>query len=294
MIFYVIIIFLSDVTKISEHFLKIKFEFVPIILALEFLAFFVRSLRQGQFLKAIGIRIGLKENVKLFLSGYSMVITPGGAGELIKSQFLKKKFGEPRSKTFPIVILERYHDLVAIVIIILFTFLVIQKWQSLTLVVFTIILLISIFIIMRNSTLFTKLQQKLSKISFFNRFVPNLGYNDTFKILTSGKKMALGSIISIFSWSIETLVIYLGFIAAGFDFGFLETTQMFFTAALFGGITLLPGGVGATEGSLIGFLMEEGLEISQSTSLTIFVRLTTIWFATIVGFIAANLLLRKQ
>ena len=42
-----------------------------------------------------------------------MEVTPAGSGKLIKSYYLKKKFGYGISKSFPVFIIERFYDLLA-------------------------------------------------------------------------------------------------------------------------------------------------------------------------------------
>ena len=47
----------------------------------------------------------------------ALSIIPGRVGELIKSQILKTKFGIPRSKTAPIIILEQLYTLIGLIIV---------------------------------------------------------------------------------------------------------------------------------------------------------------------------------
>ena len=46
----------------------------------------------------------------IFISGFALGVTPGKVGELIKAQLLKNKFNIPRSKTAPLVIVERFFN----------------------------------------------------------------------------------------------------------------------------------------------------------------------------------------
>ena len=93
MIVYIGIIFYSDISKISATFFEIRYEFVGIILSLELISLMLRSYRQKKFLESSGIKLSFLANFKICLIGMAMLVTPGGAGMLIKSHFLKKKFG---------------------------------------------------------------------------------------------------------------------------------------------------------------------------------------------------------
>jgi len=62
-----------------------------LILLFSFLGIIVLGFRQNILLKTVGIQISVKENILLYLAGLSMIITPVGAGQAIKSYYLKKK-----------------------------------------------------------------------------------------------------------------------------------------------------------------------------------------------------------
>ena len=57
------------------------------------------------------------------------------------------------------------------------------------------------------------------------------------------------------------------------------------SAGLFGAVSLLPGGVGATEAGTAGFLMLKGLSLKTAMTGTIVIRLMTLWFATFLGLV---------
>jgi len=62
---------------------------------------------------------------------------------------------------------------------------------------------------------------------------------------------------------------------------------------MYGTISFLPAGIGVTEGIFIGLLLSNNLELSIATSLILFIRLTTIWFYTFLGFIALKLTIKR-
>ena len=68
-----------------------------------------------EFLDDINVRLTFKENLRIYFAGISLVSTPLGLGQAIKSQIIKEKYGISRSKTLPIIILERFFDLGQIV-----------------------------------------------------------------------------------------------------------------------------------------------------------------------------------
>ena len=83
------------------------------------------------------------------------------------------------------------------------------------------------------------------------------------------------------------------FLAFSQDFGFIITTKIVYASILFGAISLLPGRVGLTEITTVNFLTDKGMEISLATSITIMLRLVTIWFSTIIGLITTKIFLKE-
>jgi len=275
----------SDINKISEHFLHVNYLFLLIVLPIEITSFFIRSIRQKILLDEIDVKISLITNFKIYVAGLSMTVTPGGSGSIIKSHFLKKSFNYSNSKTLPLVFVERFHDFFAVTTIISISLLFSFLWQSLILVILATIFLIITYSIARNFFLLEKFLFKIKKIKFLSKFVPTLEFSESLVILTTWKVTIKSWLISVISWSLEIVTFYFVFKTFGVDFNFIEAGQIVYTSILVGALSFLPGGIGFTEGSLIALLIERGYELSIVTAIVLMLRITTIWFATIFGFI---------
>jgi len=294
MIVYIGIIFYSDISKISATFFEIRYEFVGIILSLELISLMLRSYRQKKFLESSGIKLSFLANFKICLIGMAMLVTPGGAGMLIKSHFLKKKFGLSISKTAPTVFAERYHDFLALTTILIFSLIFTFTIEAAISGVIAFVLLIIVYIIFTNNKWLKKIEEKIRKIKFFkNSFPANLEITNSVNSLKTRNSMISGWLISTILWSIDAIAIYFGFVAFNLEIGIFEAVQIFFTALMYGTISFLPAGIGVTEGVFIGLLLSNNLELSIATSLILFIRLTTIWFYTLLGFIALKLTIKR-
>jgi len=295
MIFYIGFVFYSDISKVSTTFLSLNPIFIPFVLLSSFIGFLIRSKRQQFLLSKIGVKISFKDSFFLYFSGLSMIVTPGGAGEVIKSQYLKNKTGNPRSKTIPVFLLERLFDFLGISSFLLLTLFFHQLFATNILVVISFILLFLGFLLFKNSKYLIAVFKKLTKIRFFK----NIPYNSD-EFLTSTDLLCKNKNI-VYSWSItfasmafDALSIYLAFLSFSIEFDYFLTTQLTFTSILFGTLSLIPGGVGITEGSLVGFLVGKDIEISFALALVLFIRLTTLWFVTILGFLFTRIILKNN
>jgi uncharacterized protein (TIRG00374 family) len=69
----------------------------------------------------------------------------------------------------------------------------------------------------------------------------------------------------------------------------LEAFTIYPLAMLAGAASMLPGGVGSTELSIVLLLGIYGVSVSIATIAAIGIRFTTIWFAVLTGFICLGI-----
>ena len=68
---------------------------------------------------------------------------------------------------------------------------------------------------------------------------------------------------------------------------------IFLFAMLGGGATGLPGGLGGAEAVMVGLLSLQGIPLDIALPATIIIRITTLWFAILVGVVVFPLAERK-
>ena len=293
-LFYVLLILISDVDAISKHFLQIKIEFLFVIFFLVFLSHMVKSVRQRKLLHVLGEKIPPIQNFIIYMAGLLLINTPGGVGTLIKSVYLKKSFKVSTDKSIAVIFLERYHDLLAGTFIILASLSIYFSFISLSLVVISSILLVVVFLLISNVNFSVFAYKKLSKIKFISQRLPDVGPSESFSILTSPKNMIKVWLLSILGWVVDSLAVYVVFLALNIDLGYLLTSQIYFTSLGYGVLSLLPGGIGVNE-SVAGFLLvRQGLDLSIASSLVIMTRLSTVWFATIIGVVFTQIAVKQK
>ena len=94
------------------------------------------------------------------------------------------------------------------------------------------------------------------------------------------------TIVSLLAWGFECLGYYLILLNFNIDFGFLWTSFSYAFAIIVGAVSLLPGGIGLTEGSLTFLLVKRGISNSTAVATTLLVRAVTLWFAVVVGIVS--------
>tara|TARA_B100001179_G_scaffold229854_1_gene216303 strand:- start:60 stop:989 length:930 start_codon:yes stop_codon:yes gene_type:complete len=282
---YAIILIAFDVNVISEKINDFDFQYLPFIIPLIPLTWGVLFLRWNLLLKNSAIDIPLKDNFIIFISGFALGVTPGKVGELIKAELLKNKFNIPRSKTAPLVIVERFYDFFAIAIISLFGILVFEY----SIYIFTILAVgIIIFLTITSSEkLFLKFLQKIEKIKFLRNFSSELPKSFTIiQKSTRGKILPLSIILSVIFWILDSIIAYLTLLSFGIDIiDYFVLMSIYTSSIILGVISFLPLGIGVVEGSLVGFLSLNGIEFPLATAIVVFIRFFTRWIGVMAGFL---------
>ena len=60
-------------------------------------------------------------------------------------------------------------------------------------------------------------------------------------------------------------------------------------STIMGAISLVPGGIGVTEGGMIGFLLLYDIDYTTAFASVLAVRIFTLWFSVIIGIIALKI-----
>ena len=291
---YSTIILLADIQKIYIQLSEFDLKFIPLILLAIFTSWFILYIRWNILLKKQNIKIPFKTNILIYFSGFSFAISPGKSGEFIKSIIIKKKLGIKKSTTIPIIFLERYFDMIGTAIVASFSILVIGIHTS-SIVIIVISLFVLIFLIAYKNS-FQLLMKPLKKISFFSKYASSFeNMQMILKQSQTPKTIFTCTSLTIIYRFIEAIGIFLIIISMDVEMlNYLITASTYSLSIIIGTISFSPGGLGITEGSFAGLLSLQGLDISQSFTLAIIVRIFTLWVAVIIGFISLHLISRKN
>lgn len=210
-------------------------------------------------------------------------------GELLKSVLLKSRYGTPISYSASIVATERLTDTLGMAFLAaLGLSLYPVGLPALALIVGGMVAGIAL---MQSSALDEYWLQVLARAPLVGKFAPlaqNL-YASAYRMLR-WRPLMITLALSIAAWFGECLAFF--FVLLGFGLAptpalLLQTNFIYAAASLFGAITLLPGGLGATEGSMASLAqLLIGVNATVAAAATLLVRVCTLWFAIVLGGIA--------
>ena len=282
---YGVFLFFSDFNQISQQISIFKYEFLPLILALVSISWIPLLVRWQFLLKKNKINIPTKNSFLIFLGGISMAITPGHVGELIKSQLIKNNYNIPRTKTAPIIFIEKFYDLTGAIIASIIGIIILG--MDTNLIIFSIFVLSVIIFLIFYKPIFEFLLKRISKTKLFSKYSDNIV--ESYEIIrnsTTTKTASISFGLSILYWIIISIAVYFILLSFGIEsVSLLRTISIYSSSVIIGALSFIPGGIGVTEGSLIGLFSLEGIEISMAIFLSVMIRIFTMWYSVCIGFI---------
>ena len=150
------------------------------------------------------------------------------------------------------------------------------------------------YLLIKSQRVFVFIYSKLSKIDFISKNLPEIGPSKSFSILTNPKNMIKGWFFSIFGWGTDSMAVYVVFLSLNVDLGYLLTSKIYFTSLGYGVLSFLPAGIGVNESVSDFLLVRQGLDFSVASYLVILTRLSTVWFATVIGVIFTKMALKQN
>ncbi|HEV7252978.1 MAG TPA: lysylphosphatidylglycerol synthase transmembrane domain-containing protein [Mesorhizobium sp.] len=277
---------------IWRHLARLDWALVAALLALSLLNYGLRTLRWHFYSHHLGIPTSLKASAVVYVAGFALTTTPGRVGEALRLWLLQRMGGHRYERTLPLLVADRISDMGAVGLLMLIGLAAVssQILLLLTAVLATSAMLVLMFwpglaiagvglafrVIGRWPRLFGKIRAAARRT--ISLFTPRLAL----------PALALGML----GWLAEALAFYLLLDALGAPIGLLEATLIFTAGMLVGALTMVPGGVGGTEGAMLALLSLQGVPMSVAVPATIVIRVTTLWFAVALGFAAMPSALR--
>ncbi len=252
----------------------------------------LRFLRWNQYLALVARhKISLPRHLLIYIAGFSMTTTPGKLGELSRAAWLSEH-GISLSEVTAVFVLERALDVVALLILgsIIVTLLLPEFSEHLiafgvaTIVLATMIGLATVpRLLSRITGRKTRVQRLLTQITDAAQLVGPM-------------QLCLGLLFGLLAWAAEGYACWLIVtdLAPATVVSIVDVVGIYANSLLAGAVTLIPGGLVATELTLGAGLALFDLPVTTILSVVVVTRLITLWFGVLLGFIAMGLLGRPK
>jgi uncharacterized membrane protein YbhN (UPF0104 family) len=277
----------SGLQRIQTVLSEFRWEAFAAALGLASTNYVLRFGKWQYYLRRLGVtHVPRGHSALIFLSGFVLTVTPGKLGEVFKSAVLARTHQVPVERTAPIIVAERLTDVIAIVLLVVLGSLGFRGglyWALLGGLAVGGGLVAVLWEPPVRALLAT-----LDKSQRFGRLAPRLGRAyDSLRVVASPRALAWPVLLSFIGWGLEGLALHV--LSWGFGQHTTLSFSLFFyaTATLAGALVPVPGGLGVTEAVIHEQLVHvAGTPEGVATACMLLIRLATLWWAVLVGFIA--------
>jgi uncharacterized protein (TIRG00374 family) len=266
--------------------LTIPGRIVPVMLAMSALNYVMRALRWLLFSRALHLGVPPAVNALYYVAGFSMTTTPGKMGEALRLWLIARFHGCRYEDTAALLVADRLSDAVAITGVVALSVFGFAHYASVAVIAvlavagITALALRPRFILWGIDTAFARLRRWPRLFVRARRAVRALESLAPPRVF--GPALLLGTI----GWCSEGLSFFVLLQGLGADIAPLACLFIFAFSMLVGAISILPGGLGSTEATMVGLLASQGVPFETALVATGVVRVTTLWFAVGLGLLA--------
>lgn len=255
------------------------------VLALSLVNYALRFLRWEVYLRKLDVRMPRTRSLGVFLVGFLLSVTPGKAGELGKAWLVRELGGGPALRVVPAVIAERVTDLLGVVLLIALGALPFPygPWIAAAGVA-GVIAGVVLLTWRRGAEWVLGLAARLPVIGPRAPHLADL-YR-TLRDLLSPGLLLFALVLSVIAWGAEGVGFFLVVREYAPNAGLLPAIFNYTGSTFLGSLSMLPGGLGAAEGSMTALLHAQGLDTADAGSITLVTRGATLWFAILLGLVA--------
>ncbi|MBI2971135.1 MAG: flippase-like domain-containing protein [Candidatus Aenigmarchaeota archaeon] len=286
------IVWLSDPGEMTGHLAKADYRYILLGFAVATASLLLRVMKWKVLLNDIGfVQLLPVQLLGITISNF----TPGKAAEPFKAVLLKAKEKRSVSSVMPSIVWERIIDVIVLVLASLFLLFIVS--EELLLAAYVSIGLFSVVVVaalvlMHNESLGTVMFNFMRKFPFLNRvdgsFIKNF-YSE--KIPTKNILVSLAVTSGV--WALDGMVLYVALRSVGVDVAPAYLVGILALSTLIGVISFLPGGIGSSEFVMLVMLGHLGVEQAVALSGIILMRLMTLWYSTLLGYLSFVYMTRK-
>ena len=284
LIYFSVIFYLDYKENVFLDFYRI-IDVIFILILFSTFSYVLRFLRWLHLLKRINYHLPIFKSFLSYLSGFAFTASPGKAGELIRIIYFKR-LGVKEFRVFSCFIYERFFDLVVVLMLCFINI------QNIDMLVFSFIFVSIIFLIIlffsKKYHIFSKINLKNTYFEYFMKVLEKV-FKDI-KIWINTTDIFVSIILGILSWSIisYSFVFLCDFL--GIELPFYVLFSIYPLALIVGAASMIPGGFGSTEATIIFLLIHNNIPLDLSIFAAVGIRISTLWFAIILGIFSATFL----
>jgi glycosyltransferase 2 family protein len=257
------------------------------LLGLSLVNYLMRAWRWYVYSQHLNIQVSRRRTGLYYFAGFAMTTTPGKVGEALRLWFLERCHGYRYERTAPLLLGDRMGDAVAIVLLCLAGISAFGAAYVTGTLVAAGVLLVALLMLLRPHVPLRVVLLVYGMVGRWPRlFGAARGVVRKTSRLLDPRIFVLTSAMGVVGWLCECFALHWLLIDLGADITLQQSIFVFAFAMLVGAVSMLPGGLGGTEATMFALLTLLNVPADTALAATMIIRLTTLWFAVGLGFIA--------
>jgi uncharacterized protein (TIRG00374 family) len=260
---------------------------IGVLLALSLSNYGLRAWRWHLYGLHLGIEVPAGRTGLYFVAGFAMTTTPGKLGEALRLWFLERCHGYRYERTAPLLIGDRLGDAVAVTLLCLAGISAFGAVYVSGTLVAAAALAAGLLLLLRPRV---PLRIVLLVYGLVGRWPRLFGavrsvVRKTARLLDP-RLFAVTTVLGVLGWLCECYALHWLLLDLGYQVTLQQAIFVFSFGMLVGAVSMLPGGLGGTEATMLALLTLLGVPADAALAATLIIRLTTLWFAVALGFAA--------
>jgi glycosyltransferase 2 family protein len=246
--------------------------------ALCLFSYFLRGMRWRAWMARYGRPLGVAEGLRLYVAGYAFTPTPGNVGEAVRGLWLAQRpLGAAQS--LAIFGAERLADL-ACLMLMASPVLIAWLWRPTFDVSMSMWWLALLAALVVAAVMAAALRRYLAK-----PHAARLSWLREAWTCLSARPLHWVA-LTLGAWLAQGLAVWLVCAANGLSIGAWQAAGLYAVAMIGGALSALPAGLGGTEAIMAGLLVAQGATGGMALTVTVVVRVLTLWLAVGLGLFA--------
>jgi uncharacterized protein (TIRG00374 family) len=279
--------------EIADRLSRLSTGVIAGMLGLSLVNYTLRATRWHVYARHLRLRIPLAMNLLHFVAGFALTTTPGKVGEALRLWLIERCHGYRYERIVPLFLGDRVADMNAVMLLCLAGIVGFPDQLWLTALAGAAMALLTLSLAFprplialatgayasggrRGRRLFARARAALRQTA--RLFAPRL--------------LLLAMALSLAGWLAEAYAFHWLLDVLGAPLTFLQATFVFTFAIIVGAVSMLPGGLGSAEATMVALLVALDVELETALAATVVIRATTLWFGVALGFLALPAALR--
>jgi glycosyltransferase 2 family protein len=258
-------------------------------------AYLLRFARWHWIIRQLPARVPWHLNLRVYMAGLALTSSPAKIGETLRSALLVEH-GVPVHRSLGAFFADRGADVIGMAALGAVAGLIAGQRAPVLEAICIALYLSSVAVargirrgwIARLPALFGPPDSRLARIASAT-LLPATSW----AVLWSWRSCLAFSVAALVAYGIQALVFAVYVQALDADVSVARCVAIFSSAMLLGAASMIPGGLGVTEAALVYQLTQAGMPFADAVTAAIAIRLSTLWFAILLGILCLLTFIRS-